>query len=362
MKAVITAGGRGTRLRPLTHTLNKHLVPICNKPLLFHALEKVAAIGVQNVIISMNQGDEELPKIVGDGSAFGVSISYVEQDEPRGLAHVLRLAEPLIGNERFVFYYGDNVLAGGLELYAQQFVRNRSNCHLCLVKVAEPQHYGVAVVDGDRVITAVEKPQTFISDLAITGIQFYDESIFEAIKYVRPTPPKPPRMIPEMDIPPANQWLIDQGYKVTYSEITGWWKDTGKPKDLLEASRLVLEHLVSSQKSTIDSTSSISDKCIVGKNTRIIESRIVGPVIIGDNCTIRGATIGPNVSIANRCKITQSTISNSIILDDSEISLPSRPLQDSIIGQHVVLGEQHHEGRASKLLVGDHSAMVLNSV
>ncbi len=361
MKAVLTAGGRGTRLRPITHTMNKHLVPICNKPLLFHALKKVADIGVTDVVISINQGDEEIRQIVGDGSVFGVSITYVEQDQPRGLAHVLRLAEPFIGDEPFVFYYGDNVLAGGLELYAQQFKENASNCHLCVVRVAEPEHYGVAVVEGDRVKKAVEKPQTFISDLAITGIQFYDSSIFEAIKHVRPTPPKAPRTIAEMDIPPANQWLIDQGYKVTYSEVTGWWKDTGKPKDLLEASRLLLEHLDVLHFGSVDEASVITGMVSTGKNTQIIDSRITGPAIIGDDCVIIGSMIGPNVTISNGCKIANSTISNSIILDDSEISLPSRPLQDSIIGQHVVLTEQINKGEASRLLLGDHSVMVFDS-
>ncbi|HDS11567.1 MAG TPA: glucose-1-phosphate thymidylyltransferase, partial [Candidatus Wirthbacteria bacterium] len=297
MRALITAGGKGTRLRPITNAINKHLVPIANKPMLLGAIENVAAIGVKEVVININQGDQEISEVLGDGSIWNVQITYIEQDEPRGLGHVLQLAEPYLAGDDFVFYYGDNVLAGGLKPHVKAFKKSQSNCHLCLVRVDNPQQFGVAVVKDDQVLATIEKPTSFVSDLAITGIQFYDQTIFEAIKHVKPTPPKPPRTISEMDIPPANQWMLDHGYKISYSEITGWWKDTGKISDLLEASRLMLDQVGKEIKGEVDDKSDVSGRVTIAKSARINGSRIRGPVVIAENCIIEDSYIGPYTSI-----------------------------------------------------------------
>ncbi|HNT30513.1 MAG TPA: glucose-1-phosphate thymidylyltransferase [bacterium] len=360
MKALITAGGRGTRLRPLTHTLNKHLVPICNKPLIIHAIEKVRAAGITDVIININAGDTEIRQVLGTGSDWGITITYIEQDEPRGLGHVLLLAESHIGTEPFIFYYGDNVLAGSLQPYIDEFLKQESDCHLCVVKVTEPSQYGVAVTDGKQVIRTVEKPSEFISDLAITGIQLYRSTIFEAIRHVKPTPPKPPRTIAEMDIPPANQWLIDNGHRVTYSEITGWWKDTGKPEDLLEASRLLLEMIETEAAEDPGKGNELSGKVIIGKQAEVSETRIIGPVIIGDGCKMHQACIGPYVTIGDNSSVEQASVTNSIILGNTSIVASGRTITDSLIGQNVaIIGNGSSDASKMTLLLGDHGKVSL---
>lgn len=354
MRALITAGGRGTRLRPITNTINKHLVPVCNKPLLFQAIENVRAIGIEEVLININADDQELPVIVGNGAQFGVKISYLRQESPLGLGHVLKLAEPHLKGQPFVFYYGDNVLAGGLSKHRARFESLGANCHLCLVKVEDPSQFGVAVVEGDKVIRTVEKPAEFVSDLAITGIQFYDDSIFEAIRHVRPTPPKPPRTVAEMDIPPANQWLIDHGYKVTFSEITGWWKDTGRPRDLIAANRLLLDYVESQQLGDVDVASTLRGKVAIGEGATIINSVIEGPVVIGARAVIRDSRIGPNVSIGEDSEINSSQLADSIVLGEVRIHDINQPISDSIVGRGAVL-TKNPEATEHRLIVGDQS-------
>lgn len=356
MKALITAGGRGTRLRPITHTLNKHLVPICNEPLIFRAIKDAAQGGIKDIIININAGDKELPGIVGDGQKWEVNIHYVEQHEPRGLAHVLLLAKDHLQNDSFLFYYGDNVLAGGLKPHIQSFQKSESDCHLCLSKVNHPERFGVAVVRDNKVTKTVEKPKEFISDLAITGIQFYNSNIFEAIKHIKPTPPKPPRTIAEMDIPPANQWLIDNGYSISYSIITDWWKDTGKPQDMIEANKLILKEQNKSIQGKIDSQSEITGTVVINKGTKIVNSTIIGPVVIGENCTIKNSHIGPNCSIARESHIKNSKIENSIILE--KCILNSVPHMDnSIIGQSVIIEE--NQDKKQQFLIGDNGLVKL---
>lgn len=350
MRALITAGGRGTRLRPITYTLNKHLVPICNEPLLMRSIRNAAEVGIQEIIININAGDEEIPAVIGDGEKWGVNIRYVEQHEPRGLAHVLLLAKEYLQDDTFVFYYGDNVLAGGLQQHVDAFKKAGSNCHLCLSRVEHPEQFGVAVVDGDRVKTTVEKPKEFISDLAITGLQFYDQEIFEAIKHIKPTPPKPPRTIAEMDIPPANQWLIDQGYHVSYSIITDWWKDTGKPQDMIEANKLIMDEQQENIQGVVDSESKVDGVLALGKNSKVVNSKIVGPVVIGDDCLIENSTVGPYCSIASGTTVKQSEVRESIILQNGMLEgVPG--LEQSILGQSVQIREG--SGGRQQLLVGD---------
>lgn len=237
MKALITSGGRGTRLRPLTHTQNKHLIPIANKPIIHYAIEYCAEAGIKEIGIVYNADSIAIPDALGDGSQFGVRLTFIPQEAPLGLAHVVKISQDFIGDEPFVFYLGDNMVVGGLKRFIEEFEKNKSNCHLTLAKVKDPQRFGVPELDGNRIVRIEEKPRHPKSDFAVAGIYIYDSSIFKAVNNIQPSARG------ELEISDAHQYLLDHGYKVTYSEITGWWKDTGKPYDLLEANRLVLDNL-----------------------------------------------------------------------------------------------------------------------
>lgn len=356
MKALITAGGRGTRLRPLTHTQNKHVLPIANKPIIFYAIEDCVQIGIKDIIISINKGDTELPGVAGDGSRWGINITYQEQDAPLGLGFVLKIAEPLIKNDDFVFYYGDNIFTGGLKKHVQKWKKEGTNFHLCLVKVHDPERFGVALTEKNRVVTTVEKPQNFVSDLAITGIQLYDKRIFEAIKHTKPTPPKAGRAIAEMDIPPANQWLIDNGFTASYSIINGWWKDTGKPESLLSANQLVLETTKGKIEGVLNE-STIEGKVQVGKGSLIENSVVRGPVVIGKDCVIKNAYIGPFTAISDSCEVTECEIENSIVLANTTIHDLTTRLDSSIIGCNTSVHSKKTKPMNLNLLIGDNCAV-----
>ena len=360
MKAIITAGGRGTRLRPLTHTKNKHLLPVANKPMIYYAIEDVAEAGIKEVLININAGDTEVPNSVGDGKKWGIQITYQEQLEPKGLGHLLQSAEKFIGNDKFVFYYGDNIFTGNLPHYIKQWEKEGTNFHLCLAQVADPERFGVAVVDNNRVVRTVEKPKDYISSLAITGIQFYDHTIFEALKHIKPTTPVDGRTIAEMDIPPANQWLIDNNYTASYSIIDGWWKDTGKPETILEANRLVLEKLVKKVEGTI-TESKIEGNVEVPKTSSIKNSVIRGPVVIGENVHIENAYIGPFTSIFDDCKIFQSEIENSIILGGVQITNIKARMDENIIGWNAVIKGVNKLPNVMSMKVGDNSIVEIHN-
>jgi glucose-1-phosphate thymidylyltransferase len=239
MKALITAGGHGARLRPITHTQNKHLIPIANKLMLQFALEFAQDAGIIDVGIVINSNDKSIKNAFGDGTDLGIQLTYIPQDAPLGLAHVVKISESFIGDDNFIFYLGDNILVGGIRKFIDDFEKNSSNCHLVLSKVPDPNRFGVAEVVDDRIVSIEEKPDNPKSDLAVTGIYLYDKNIFEAVNNIKPSPRG------ELEISDAHQYLLDKGFDVSYSEITGWWKDTGKPSDLLEANRLVLDNIKS---------------------------------------------------------------------------------------------------------------------
>ncbi|HQT91074.1 MAG TPA: sugar phosphate nucleotidyltransferase, partial [Candidatus Kryptobacter bacterium] len=235
-KALIASGGRGTRLRPITHTQNKHLIPIANKPILHYAIEAAVAAGINEIGIVTNAESNEVPQAIGDGSKWGVRITYIPQDAPSGLAHVVKIAEPFIGKDNFIFYLGDNMVVGGVKKYLDEFERGGANCFLTLAKVKDPERFGVPEIKDGLIVRVEEKPSNPRSNYAVAGIYIYDSSIFEAVKSIKPSARG------ELEISDAHQYLIDHGRKIGFSEITGWWKDTGKPLDLLEANRLILEN------------------------------------------------------------------------------------------------------------------------
>jgi glucose-1-phosphate thymidylyltransferase len=358
MRALITAGGRGTRLRPLTHTSNKHLIPIANKPMIHHALEAVAAAGIREagIVINPDTG-EEIRKALGDGSAFGLQISYVLQDAPRGLAHVIQVAESFLRGEPFVFFLGDNVVVGGIRQFVERFHTRRDHCHLVLARVREPQRFGVAEVEGDKIVRVVEKPKQPKSEFAVTGIYLYGPAIFEAARAIRPSARG------ELEISDAHQYLLDHGYQVGFSEITGWWKDTGKPEDLLEANRFALDHLLDGVapviRGHVDEHSDVQGKVVVEAGAQVSGSHVRGPAIIGKDAVVDRSYIGPFTALGERCVIRNSELEYSILFEDTQILDADVRIERSLLGREVIIRRTESRPKTQKFILADQSIIEL---
>jgi len=355
MKALITAGGRGTRLRPITYTTNKHLVPIANKPMIFYALEKIAASGIKKVGITVNPGDKVFQKKVGDGSRWGLDITYIEQTGgPLGLSHVVKISEKFIGKDSFVFYLGDNIILNKINSFIDKFKKEKLNCLLALSKVKDPQRFGVPEIAEGKIVRIEEKPQNPRSDFAVTGIYVYDYHIFEAVNAIRPSARG------ELEISDAHQYLLDHNYAVGCSEITGWWKDTGKPSDLLEGNQLILDNISPKIGGEIEDRAVIQGKVSIGKGTKILGRSVVrGPVIIGGGCIIKDSYIGPFTSIGDQVEIYGAEIENSIIFENADIHCDKR-ITDSLIGMNALIVPVHETlPSGHKLLIGDNSQVEL---
>ncbi len=354
MKALITAGGKGTRLRPLTHTQNKHLLPIANKPILHYALGKVAGAGITQVGIITNQEGTEVKEALGTGEQWGLEISYIPQDEPLGLAHAVKIAQDFIGDDEFIFYLGDNMVVGGLDKFIETFHHHKDNCHLTLAGVKDPERFGVPEIQGDRIVSIEEKPRVPKSEFAVAGIYLYDSHIFEAVHAIKPSARG------ELEISDAHQYLIDHGYQIGYSEITGWWKDTGKPQDILEANRLVLEHTDARNLGTIDHRSTVTGNVVLESGASVVNSTVRGPAVIGRNTIIENSFVGPFTSIGHECLITDSEIEFSIILNDCEITNVSVRIEDSLLGTGTKVRSAHGRPRSNRFMVGDQSIIEIS--
>ncbi len=358
MRALITAGGRGTRLRPLTHTSNKHLIPIANKPMIHYALEAVAAAGIREVGIVINPDTgNDISAALGDGSAFGLQISYIRQEAPLGLAHVIQVAEPFLQGQPFVFFLGDNVIVGGIRQFVERFQARHDHCHLVLARVREPQRFGVAEIEGDRIVRVVEKPKQPKSEYAVTGIYLYGPPIFEAVRGIRPSARG------ELEISDAHQYLLDHGYQVGYSEITGWWKDTGKPEDLLEANRFALDHLLDGVgpviRGAVDAESDVQGKVVVEAGARVIASHIRGPAIIGADAVIERSYIGPFTALGARCVIKNSELEYSILFEDTQVLDADVRIERSLLGREVVIRRAESRPKTQKFILADQSIIEL---
>lgn len=349
MKALITSGGKGTRLRPLTHTQNKHLIPVANKPILHYAIETVAEAGITEIGIVTNQEGLEVIKALGDGSRWGVKFTFIPQESPLGLAHVVKISEDFIGKESFIFYLGDNMVVGGVKRFVQAFEKYHVNCHLTLAKVRDPERFGVPEIRGNRIISVEEKPKVPKSQFAVAGIYIYDHHIFEAVNNIEPSPRG------ELEISDAHQYLLDHGYKVGYSEITGWWKDTGKPVDLFEANRLVLEHMEPRVESRIDPSSTVAGNVSIGEGSSVINSYIRGPAIIGRNTRIENAYIGPFTSIFDDCFIKNAEVEFCIVLCQCQIIDVGIRIESSILGNDVQIVRANGRPFTHKFMIGDQS-------
>jgi glucose-1-phosphate thymidylyltransferase len=348
MRALVLAGGEGSRLRPLTHTQAKQLIPIAGQPILFHALDAIRDAGITEVGIVIGHTGPEVRLAVGDGSRWGLRVTYLEQEAPLGLAHAVMTAADFVRGEPFLMYLGDNVLLEGVTRFVREFERARPDAQILLTHVPEPEHFGVAVLEGERVVRLVEKPREFISDVALVGVYLFDDSILEACATLSPS------WRGEYEITEAIQWLIDQGKTVRAEMVDGYWKDTGRPEDLLEANRMLLAAREPSVLGAVQDTHT-EGVVVVAPDARVSGSRLIGPVVIGPRCRVEGSSIGPNVSLEAGCTVIGSTIRDSIVMAGCSIS-GVESLEASILGRNVEV--RHVDGRrAHRLVVGDQSVV-----
>jgi len=351
MKGLILSGGKGTRLRPLTFTQAKQLVPVANKPVLFYGIEALKEAGIKEIGIIVGDTKEEIKEAVGDGSRWEIQVKYIEQEAPLGLAHAVKISESFIGKDHFVMYLGDNILKSGIKSLVEEFQAGKPNSLILLTEVSNPQMFGVAELKDGKVVKLVEKPKRPMSNLALVGVYMFDSFIFEAVKAIKPS------WRNELEITDAIQYLIEKGYKVHPHLVTGWWKDTGKIEDILEANRLILESIVSRIEGNVDSNSQIKGEVIIEKDVLIKNSTIRGPAIIGSKTKIIDSYIGPFTSIQNRCKIVKTEVENSIILEGSEIRNIGSRIDESLIGRDVKIFKSPPKPSAYRFMVGDKSEL-----
>jgi glucose-1-phosphate thymidylyltransferase len=353
MKALILAGGAGTRLRPITHTSAKQLVPVANKPILFYGIEAMAAAGITEIGIIVGDTRAEVMAAVGDGSQFGVAVTYIAQEAPLGLAHCVLIAEPFLGEDDFVMYLGDNLLEQDLGAFVHAFESARSSvaapsAQILLKKVPDPHRFGIATLDSDgHVVHLVEKPADPPSDLALVGVYLFDKTIHTAVASIKPSARG------ELEITDAIQWLIDEGFRVRCELLSGWWIDTGKLTPLLEANRLLLEKIETRIDGDVDDASVIDGRVIVEAGAIVRNSSIRGPVAIGRGARITDSFVGPFSAIGDDCEVTNSEIEHSVIMARSVITDIPR-LEDSLIGREAIVARTHKRPRAARLMIGDH--------
>jgi glucose-1-phosphate thymidylyltransferase len=364
MKGLILAGGAGTRLRPITHTSSKQLVPIANKPILFYVIEQIAAAGIKEigVIVSVGESGTEIRNAVGDGSAFGVEVTYIEQDEPRGLAHCVLVASAFLGDDDFAMYLGDNMLQQDLKVIVDRFELKRTRqlelneqrvpppaAQILLAHVDDPRQFGVVALDGQgRVVQLVEKPAEPPSDLALAGVYLFDKSVHTAVRAIKPSARG------ELEITDAIQWLLDQGYGIEHEILDGWWIDTGKKDPLLHCNRLVLDTVAGRIDGIVDNESRVEGRVIVEAGARLVRSVVRGPAIIGARASLVDTYVGPYTSIGEDCNLQDAEIEHSVVLERSSIVGVHR-IQDSLLGREVELMRNRDRPRATRLMLGDHS-------
>jgi glucose-1-phosphate thymidylyltransferase len=356
MKALILSGGKGTRLRPLTYTGAKQLVPVANKPILWYGIEGIVAAGITEIgiIISPETGEEVKAK-TGDGARFGAKITYILQTEPAGLAHAVKIARPFLGESPFIMYLGDNLIQSQLDPFLDTFKKNQLDALILLRPVPNPTAFGVAKVDENgRVLQLIEKPKVPPSNLALVGIYFFAPTIHEAIAQIQPSARG------ELEITDAIQKLIDCEKKVEACNLDGWWLDTGKKDDLLSANQIILDScIVAATELKVDAKSQIIGRVQIGEGSEIINSTVRGPVVIGENCRIENCFIGPYSSIADRVTMIDADIEHSVILQGAKIAGIHQRIVDSVIGQRAQLTNAPPRPKALRFMIGDDSQIEL---
>lgn len=355
MKALVLAGGSGTRLRPITHTSAKQLVPVGNKPVLFYGLEAIAAAGIREVGIVVGDTHAEIEAAVGDGSAFGLDVTYIRQHAPLGLAHAVLIAGDFLAGQDFVMYLGDNFIIGGIDDVVSAFRRDRPAARILLTKVPDPRRFGVAELGPDgRVVALTEKPQTPRSDLALVGVYLFTPVIHEAVRELKPS------WRGELEITDALQWLIDEGHHVEATMTTGYWKDTGNVEDMLEANRLVLESVEPRIGGEVDEASEIIGRVAIEPGAVIGGSLIVGPAVIGAGARVTDSYVGPFTSIGTDCVISDSEIGYSIVLPRASIR-GVRRVEASLIGYDAEVTPAPATPNVHRLVLGDHCKVQISS-
>ncbi len=349
MKGLLLAGGHGTRLRPLTYTGNKHMLPIANKPMLMYGFDQLRAAGIKEIGIVLGPLQEGILESFGDGSKFNVKITYIDQPDPKGIAHAVLISKDFLDDDSFIVYLGDNLLKESIPKLADEFQKSSADAMVVITKVQDPSRFGVVQIDGRKIVKLVEKPKQYLSDWALTGVYFLRPSIFSVIETLKPS------WRNELEITEAIQTLLERGGRVTYHDVSGWWKDTGRPEDILEANRLVLSDLKTTIKGKVEEGAIVSGNVEIQEGTIIRKgASIRGPATIGEYSEIQeGAYIGPFTSVGSRVKIGGAEIENSIVLEGATIDCRER-IVDSIIGKNSkIVSNPDHRPSGRRFVVGE---------
>ena len=350
MKGLILSGGTGSRLYPITYSNAKQLIPVANKPILFRVIEAIRDAGISEIGIVIGSTGDLIREAVGRGGRWGVKITYIYQEKPLGLAHAVKISQDFLGDERFVMFLGDNVIEGGISPLIAQFAQSDWNSQIVLTRIEDPRQYGVAELGEDgRIIHLVEKPKNPPSDLALVGIYMFDANIFKAVNAIKPS------WRGELEITDAIQWLIQNGFTVHPYVHRGWWIDTGKREDMLEANDLVLEEIEYRLEGYVDRDSQVDRRVAVERGAEIINSVVRGPSIVGENARIVNSYVGPFTSIGHDVLIENSEIEHSMVLEHCQIRDIEARIQDSLIGRNVVIARSPIKPKALKLVLADHS-------
>lgn len=355
MKALVLSGGQGTRLRPITYTGAKQLIPVANRPILFYVLDNITRAGVSDVgmIISPETGDE-VRRAVGSGERWGLAVQYIVQNQPRGLAHAVKIAQPFLGDSAFLMYLGDNLVGTDIDAFIRRFRASGSDAVILLKEVEDARHFGVAEIDREgRVVRLLEKPKEPPSNLALVGVYLFSAKIHEAINAIRPSNRG------ELEITDAIQKLLDWKLPVESHILDGWWLDTGKKDDLLAANTVILDEWIQKDiQGQVDAVSQVTGRVQIGLEAKVSNSRIRGPVVIGERVLIRDSFIGPYSSIGNGSQISQSVVEHCVVLENCYIDGVDR-LEDSVLGRNVKISTHQGSHKALRLLVGDDSVIDL---
>lgn len=349
MKALILAGGTGSRLRPITFTQAKQLVPVANKPIIFYGIEAIRDAGITDIGIVVGDTREEVMSAIGDGGAWGVEVTYIPQAEPLGLAHAVQISEDYLGDERFVMYLGDNLIRDGITPLVEEFTATKPDCEILLARVPHPERFGVAELADGRIVRLIEKPKEPPSDLALVGVYLFTPTIFEAVNAIQPSARG------ELEITDAIQYLIEHGFDVMPHVIEGWWKDTGKLDDLLEANRIMLDTLETRIDGELDAQSRVEGKVVIEAGAKLVRSIVRGPAIVGAGTLIEDAYVGPFTSIHDGCHIARSEVEHCILMPSCEVTGLDGRLADSLLGRNVIVRRSGTLPRAARLMVGDNS-------
>ncbi|MHB8571771.1 MAG: glucose-1-phosphate thymidylyltransferase [Candidatus Dormibacteria bacterium] len=353
MKGLILSGGKGSRLRPITHTSAKQLVPVANRPILFYAVDTLVSAGVTDIGVVVGDTAAEVEAALREG-AFGAAFTFIPQEAPLGLAHAVMISRHFLGDDPFVMYLGDNLIADGIQALVRDFEQSRPDALIMLARVHEPNRFGVAAFEQGRLVRLVEKPSEPPSDLALVGVYMFNARVHDAVAAIRPSPRG------ELEITDAIQWLIDHGHRVEHHEIAGFWKDTGRLEDLLEANRITLEALSARSEGTVDPTSQVSGKVVLEEGAQVLNHSVVrGPAIIGRGTVLDHAYVGPYTSIHFGCRITQSEIEHSIVLENTTVEGITDKIEGSLIGKEVRVARGVRRPVAIRLMLGDHSEVEL---